>query len=152
MVEYDLIDSGTILKNCGIDYLKEREGVALKRTFFTLISSSFSIFPLLLTFIPQVNINKIIPAASAIVIAESKIENEAVSKYGEYLKADVYKVGHHGSSTSSSAKFLNEVLPEYAIVSAGKKNSYGHPTQTVLNKLQNVGAEVLNFFDNKIRC
>lgn len=75
--------------------------------------------------------------------AESKIENEAALKYGEYLKADVYKVGHHGSSTSSSAKFLNEVLPEYAIVSAGKKNSYGHPTQTVLNRLQNVGAEVL---------
>ncbi len=75
--------------------------------------------------------------------AESKVESEAVAKYGDYLKADVYKVGHHGSNTSSSAKFLNEVLPEYAVVSAGKNNKYGHPTQTVLNRLQNVGAEVL---------
>lgn len=79
--------------------------------------------------------------------AESKVETQAVNKYGEELKADVYKVGHHGSNTSSSAKFLEEVKPKYAVVSAGKNNKYGHPTKKVLDRLNNVGAEVLTTID-----
>jgi competence protein ComEC len=58
------------------------------------------------------------------------------------LKADVLKVGHHGSSTSTSQGFLDAVSPRYAVISCGKDNSYGHPTSTVLRRLQDAGVTV----------
>ncbi|MCI8404766.1 MAG: MBL fold metallo-hydrolase [Clostridia bacterium] len=58
------------------------------------------------------------------------------------LKADVLKVGHHGSDTSTSYPFLREVMPEYAVISVGKNNSYGHPSEAVLSRLRDAGAQV----------
>lgn len=58
------------------------------------------------------------------------------------LKSDVLKVGHHGSDTSTSYQFLREVMPEYAVISVGKDNPYGHPTQAVLSRLRDAGAKV----------
>lgn len=61
---------------------------------------------------------------------------------GNYdLSADILKVGHHGSSSSSSVEFINAVRPKDAIISVGA-NSYGHPTDEVLNILSNVGASI----------
>lgn len=51
------------------------------------------------------------------------------------LKSDVLKVGHHGSSSSTSVPFLRAVQPKYAVISVGKDNKYHHPTQKTLNKL-----------------
>ena len=51
------------------------------------------------------------------------------------LKADVLKVGHHGSKYSTTDKFLEKVNPKYAVISVGKDNSYNHPEDTILNKL-----------------
>ena len=59
------------------------------------------------------------------------------------LHADVLKVGHHGSSTSSSDAFLAAVKPEVAVVSVGAGNKYGHPSVDVLAALARAGAEVL---------
>lgn len=59
------------------------------------------------------------------------------------LKADVLRVGHHGSHTSSTMEFLNAVKPVYAVISVGKGNGYGHPHQEVLDRLQEIGAKVL---------
>ena len=50
---------------------------------------------------------------------------------------DVLKVGHHGSKTSSSEEFINEMNPKYSIISVGKNNRYGHPNKEVLNNLKN---------------
>ncbi len=61
---------------------------------------------------------------------------------GYDLSATVLKVGHHGSESSSSYRFLREVMPKYAIISAGKDNSYGHPHDEPLSRLKDVGAEV----------
>ena len=47
------------------------------------------------------------------------------------------KVGHHGSDTSSSEKFINVINPKYSIISVGKNNKYGHPKGSVLNNLKN---------------
>ncbi|MBQ8967562.1 ComEC/Rec2 family competence protein [Ruminococcus sp.] len=51
------------------------------------------------------------------------------------LKAKVLKAGHHGSYTSSSAEFLDEVLPDYAVISCGRNNDYGHPHDATLRRL-----------------
>ena len=56
------------------------------------------------------------------------------------ISADVLKVGHHGSDTSSSYVFLREVMPRYAVISCGAGNSYGHPTDVVLSRLRDAGA------------
>jgi competence protein ComEC len=59
------------------------------------------------------------------------------------LHADVLKVGHHGSSTSSSAPFVDAVPPRLALVSVGAGNAYGHPDAAVMHDLQSRGATVL---------
>ena len=50
---------------------------------------------------------------------------------------DVLKVGHHGSKTSSSEPFIDEINPKYSIISVGKNNRYGHPNDSVLDNLDN---------------
>lgn len=70
--------------------------------------------------------------------AQALSESEMLSK-GFNLSADVLKVGHHGSNTSTSDAFLNAVNPKYAVISVGKNNVYGHPTQSTLQKLSAKG-------------
>ncbi len=66
----------------------------------------------------------------------------AMLKSGVELKHDVLKVGHHGSDTSSSPAFLEAVAPRTAVISVGKGNRYGHPTDKVLRRLRKIGAEI----------
>ena len=58
------------------------------------------------------------------------------------MKADVLKVAHHGSKTSSTVEFLEAVSPTIAVISTGIYNSYGHPDDEVLYRLKSLGAEV----------
>jgi competence protein ComEC len=71
------------------------------------------------------------------------IEEYLVLVEGEHLQSDVLKVGHHGSRTSTSELFLDEVEPQVAIISAGKDNSYGHPHVEVTDLLFNARVEML---------
>lgn len=66
---------------------------------------------------------------------EDDAESILLEKYD--LEADVLKVGHHGSSSSTSRKFLAAVDPTYAVIEAGEDNRYGHPHYEVLNLLEN---------------
>ena len=66
--------------------------------------------------------------------AEKQAEEEMIDA-GVMLDADVYKVGHHGSDTSSSPEFLEAVSPEYAVISCGTGNSYGHPKDITMENL-----------------
>lgn len=54
------------------------------------------------------------------------------------VSAGILQVGHHGSAHSSTLRFLNRVSPRYAVISVGRQNGYGHPTESVLRKLQYV--------------
>ena len=72
---------------------------------------------------------------------------------------DVLKVGHHGSKTSSSKEFIDEIKPKYSIISVGKNNRYGHPNKEVLNNLENSkiyrtdqdGSITFKIKDNKLK-
>lgn len=70
--------------------------------------------------------------------AEAVSEKEMLAK-GLNLKADVLKISHHGSKSSTTDAFLSKVNPKYAVISVGKDNSYGHPTSEVLNRLKSKG-------------
>lgn len=63
---------------------------------------------------------------------------------GQDIEADVYKAGHHGSKTSSSERFLNNVKPEYAVISCGINNVYGHPNGETLKRLVNTDIKIYN--------
>jgi competence protein ComEC len=73
---------------------------------------------------------------------ESPAEKEIISG-GENIDVDFLKVAHHGSKYSSSDEFLDRASPETAIISVGAKNSYGHPTEVVLDSLKSRNIEIL---------
>lgn len=62
-------------------------------------------------------------------------EQDLIKKYN-LPDIDVLKVGHHGSKTSSSKNFIDEINPKYSIISVGKNNRYGHPNNNVLDNLK----------------
>ena len=77
----------------------------------------------------------------------SSIEHYLAGKDGAHLQTNVLKLGHHGSRTSSSREFLSVVDPEYAIVSAGRDNKYGHPNKDVTALLEELKIPTLSTVD-----
>ena len=77
-----------------------------------------------------------------------QIEEALLSLNPEILDSDVLKAGHHGSKTSTSLKYARAVSPDYAVISAGKNNTYGHPHQEVLDILEKVGAKIVSTIDS----
>jgi competence protein ComEC len=75
------------------------------------------------------------------------IENVLLTLDPENIDVNVLKAGHHGSRTSTSLAYAQAVSPEYAVISAGKDNSYGHPHKEVLDILLKVGAKILSTID-----
>lgn len=71
------------------------------------------------------------------------VEESLVKNYGQYLDAEILKIGHHGSRTATSPFFLKAVSPEVAIIQVGVNNRYGHPSQSVLDNLMELGIPVL---------
>ena len=80
--------------------------------------------------------------------AEAGVEDLLQQKYGTALKADVLKVGHHGSKTSSIYKFAEKVQPKYALISCGHHDIYNHPNEDVVGRLQHLGAKVYTTYDH----
>ncbi len=90
--------------------------------------------------------------------ASSTTEKEILNKYN-LPDIDVLKVGHHGSKTSSSKTFINEINPRYSVISVGKNNRYGHPNKEVLDNLEDSkiyrtdqnGTIILKIKNNKLK-
>ncbi len=73
--------------------------------------------------------------------AETEIENRLMKDYPE-LEADIVKAGHHGSTTSNSAKFIKKLSPSVAVISCGIDNRYRHPRPEILSRYRKVGADI----------
>jgi len=71
--------------------------------------------------------------------AEKVVESRLLNRN---IQSDVLKVGHHGSSSSTSVEFLKKVNSSYGVISVGKDNSYGHPNADILSRLKSAGVEV----------
>jgi len=69
--------------------------------------------------------------------APKSVEREIIA-HEENLNSDILKVGHHGSTTSTTEEFLKEILPKVAVISVGKDNQYGHPYKEVLERLESM--------------
>ena len=69
-------------------------------------------------------------------------EEEVEENILDDVKADVIKIAHHGSNSSSSLEFLKKVSPTYAVISVGEDNSYNHPHKEVLDRLEEIGSTV----------
>lgn len=76
--------------------------------------------------------------------AGKMVEAGLFASDGDILKSSVLKAGHHGSRTSSASFFVKAVDPNYAVISAGKDNSYGHPHKEVLEVFEKQGVKIIN--------
>lgn len=82
---------------------------------------------------------------SAILTGDLTIAGEKeILKKDFYLKSDVLKLGHHGSKTSSSREFLQEVSPKVAIISSGRRNRFRHPSKQVIQRLDSLNIPYVN--------
>lgn len=81
---------------------------------------------------------------------EEEAENILMLKYKDtdILKSTVLKVGHHGSKSSSTKKFLDLVLPKIALIGVGEKNTFGHPNNGVIERLENIECSIYRTDEN----
>lgn len=80
-------------------------------------------------------------------------EEQDILEAGYTLDSTVLKVGHHGSANSTTYSFLREIMPEYAVISVGAGNAYGHPAEAALSRLRDAGAIVYRTdFQGEIHC
>lgn len=79
--------------------------------------------------------NKFLYTGDAEKLSEDEIKAD--------VSADVIKVGHHGSTSSSSKNFVKNVSPKYAVICVGKDNTYGHPKDSIIKRWENIGAKIL---------
>lgn len=79
-----------------------------------------------------------------LLTADAEAEQEAKMVQTYNVEAEILKAGHHGSATSTSALFLDEVKPKVAILSYGLENPYGHPHKEVVDRLNNWGTSIFS--------
>ena len=82
---------------------------------------------------------------SFLFMGDAETDNEEQTTWEQ---TTVLKVGHHGSDTSSSLEFLEQIQPQISVIMVGKDNSYGHPNQETLEKLEEVGAQIYRTDEN----
>ena len=80
--------------------------------------------------------------ASAVFTGDASVGAEARMMPGHDWSAQVLKLGHHGSKTASSEAWLESVHPQWAVVSCGRGNVYGHPHREVINRVEHLGIKV----------
>lgn len=79
---------------------------------------------------------------------EEIAEKETLKLYKDRLKANVLKVAHHGSKTSTSKEFLKAVSPQIALIGVGENNKFGHPHELTLERLNDIGCKIFRTDEN----
>lgn len=74
---------------------------------------------------------------------EEIAEKQIIKKWGNKLQANILKIAHHGSKSSTIQEFVDLVKPQIALIGVGEKNTFGHPNSGVLARLKNIGTKVL---------
>jgi beta-lactamase superfamily II metal-dependent hydrolase len=74
--------------------------------------------------------------------ASSSVESQMDNAYGDAMDIEILKIGHHGSSSATSASFLSATTPAVAVIEVGTGNIYGHPTNQTLDRLRAAGSQV----------
>ena len=129
----DSLRDGLLLINC----LHPIEGYqpANNNAYSTVLSVRYNKFSMLLT-------GDVEGDGESIVIKQlQKAQKQGVNNIDQPIQHHILKVAHHGSRNSSSEEFLKLVQPEYAIISCGRDNRYGHPHNEVLERLKLIGSE-----------
>jgi competence protein ComEC len=80
--------------------------------------------------------------------APQSVERQILSLDGAFLSSEILKAGHHGSRTSSADEFVRAVSPRWAVISAGKDNSYHHPHEEVIGLFRRLGIEIVRTDDS----
>lgn len=80
-------------------------------------------------------------------IAEKSIL-EKYKNFAQILKADIVKIAHHGSKTSSTEEFLKKVNPKIALIGVGKNNKFGHPNKNVIERIKNNKIKIFRTDEN----
>lgn len=125
-------------KNLKINILKrDADSIDLgPNTSFTVYSPLDNDYDNLNNYSPIIKIEYVNSSFLFTGDAEADIENKILS-LNDNIKADVLKVGHHGSSTSTSEKFLKKINPSIAVISVGKNNEFNHPDKSTISRLKN---------------
>ena len=79
---------------------------------------------------------------------EEIAEKEILKLYKDRLKANVLKVAHHGSKTSTSKEFLKAMSPQIALIGVGENNKFGHPHELTLERLNDIGCKIFRTDEN----
>lgn len=82
---------------------------------------------------------------------EEIAENAILNKYknnAKILNANILKVAHHGSKSSSTEDFIKAVMPEIALIGVGKDNSFGHPSDGTIERLNKIKCKILRTDEN----
>ena len=77
---------------------------------------------------------------------EAPVERALALRYGEELQSDIVLAPHHGSTSSSSYAFIKRLQPAFVVFSAGYRNSFGHPAESIVSRYTEFGTETLTTF------
>ncbi|ERN52152.1 ComEC/Rec2 family competence protein [Alkalihalophilus marmarensis] len=142
---YDVL---TAIDQKGLSITRAREGLTLLNTTVDGKNLSISMIAPIRDSYSNINdysaVIRIVYGSTSFLLtgdAEHLSENDMLSSNAP-LASSILKVGHHGSSTSTTASFLDRVNPSAAIISVGANNRYGHPNQSTIDRLQARGISI----------
>lgn len=135
---YESVLDAALAKNLAVTTAKSGQSYTLGGAAFTLLAPNGNMGDNLNNW--SVGLRLVYGSTSFVMCGDAETQAEAaILQTGLPLKADVLKLGHHGSSTSSSDAFLDAVSPTWGVISCGLNNDYGHPHASTLTKLKNRG-------------
>jgi competence protein ComEC len=85
---------------------------------------------------------RLVFASTSVMLTGDLEKEEEFAADSQGLKSDIYKAGHHGAINANDAEFTKAVAPDYAVISVGLDNPYGHPAYRTLKNLSDIGAEI----------